>query len=346
MYMKYFIAAFFVVFSSLAIQAQDYHFTQFYAAPLTLNPALTGAFDGKYRVSTIYRDQWRSPQTSPYQTFAASTDFRFELDNHSKSQDVVAVGLLVANDRSKIYDSNQTQIMISGAYIKSLNDENNQFLTLGLQGGLAQRGVNYENFNLPDEWNGSGGYTYGTLDQLPTNTTSYGDLSTGVNYTFAPSRKTLFFVGAAIHHITQPNISFYDADKQKSFLKRKYSVQMSAQLPINERVTISPRVLFAIQGTQAQLNVGTNFRVKLGENTGTALHLGGWIRPTKNVDKPFEVTDGVLMCGLELNNFLLGMSYDLNLKSIPQYNRAQGAFEISLGYLGNFDSETILCPKF
>ncbi len=39
------------------IKAQDAEFTQFYAAPLNLNPALTGA--GKcHRITTNYRNQW------------------------------------------------------------------------------------------------------------------------------------------------------------------------------------------------------------------------------------------------------------------------------------------------
>ena len=38
--------------------AQDPNFSQFFASPLTLNPALTGKFDGVYRVAGNYRDQW------------------------------------------------------------------------------------------------------------------------------------------------------------------------------------------------------------------------------------------------------------------------------------------------
>jgi hypothetical protein len=58
------------------LTAQDKHFTQFYAAPLALNPALTGALDGKYRVSTIYRDQWRKVLDEPIKTFAVGADLR------------------------------------------------------------------------------------------------------------------------------------------------------------------------------------------------------------------------------------------------------------------------------
>src|ERR1700747_1692710 len=38
--------------------AQDPGFSQFFASPLTLNPALTGKFDGVVRVGGNYRNQW------------------------------------------------------------------------------------------------------------------------------------------------------------------------------------------------------------------------------------------------------------------------------------------------
>ncbi|MES1226414.1 MAG: type IX secretion system membrane protein PorP/SprF, partial [Bacteroidota bacterium] len=41
-----------------AALAQDPNFSQFFASPLTLNPALTGKFDGVYRVAGNYRNQW------------------------------------------------------------------------------------------------------------------------------------------------------------------------------------------------------------------------------------------------------------------------------------------------
>ena len=43
--------------SLTGLQAQDIHFTQYYASPLTLNPAHTGYFYGTARLSGIYRQQ-------------------------------------------------------------------------------------------------------------------------------------------------------------------------------------------------------------------------------------------------------------------------------------------------
>ena len=51
-----------ILFLSVAVAntatAQDPNFSQFFASPLTLNPALTGKFDGVYRIAGNYRNQW------------------------------------------------------------------------------------------------------------------------------------------------------------------------------------------------------------------------------------------------------------------------------------------------
>src|SRR6185503_1994890 len=42
--------------------------------PAWLNPALTGAFDGEYRISGIYRNQWGNI-SSPFSTPGLAVDF-------------------------------------------------------------------------------------------------------------------------------------------------------------------------------------------------------------------------------------------------------------------------------
>ena len=105
-----------------------------------------------------------------------------------------------------------------------------------------------------------------------------------------------------------------------------------------------PRVLVASQGPHFQTNAGANFRFLLGEYGTTALHLGTWVRPVRN-ESGIGVDAAVALLGFEINNVLLGLSYDLNLKALGAKQR-QGAFEISIAYLGNYEGEGILCPKF
>ncbi|MBP5582449.1 MAG: type IX secretion system membrane protein PorP/SprF, partial [Bacteroidales bacterium] len=49
-------------FSIVAVSAfsQEIHFSQFYASPLSINPANTAWYDGNLRVNAMYRTQWRA----------------------------------------------------------------------------------------------------------------------------------------------------------------------------------------------------------------------------------------------------------------------------------------------
>ena len=53
------------------INAQDPSFSQFFASPLNINPALTANINSKWRLVTNFRDQWIGP-ASPYATGTVS----------------------------------------------------------------------------------------------------------------------------------------------------------------------------------------------------------------------------------------------------------------------------------
>lgn len=92
--MRKFLPILFILAVTTAGKAQDQHFTQFFASPLTLNPALTGTFDGKYRLAFIYRDQ------EPYKTFAGAIDLRFGFRNIGKRyKDAFGVGVVFYNHK-------------------------------------------------------------------------------------------------------------------------------------------------------------------------------------------------------------------------------------------------------
>jgi type IX secretion system PorP/SprF family membrane protein len=325
--------------------AQDKEFTQFYASPLTLNPALTGAFEGRYRVGTIYRDQWRSVLDNPIKTFALAADLRFDAPVKSVRDDALGLGLMFFTDRVSVVDFNTTQIALSMAYHKALDAANSQYLTLGIQGGLTQRNVNYESLDFQDEFNGIDNFNGGTGENLPPNNFAFTDWNAGLNYSARIGRAGGLYAGVALHHFLQPQISFYENSGEGDKLYMKMSGQLAANIPLGKsnKVSLLPRLLFAKQGPHLQVNTGANLRFTLGDGD-VALHLGSWVRPVRN-DTDFGVDAVVALAGIEFNNVLMGLSYDLNLGAL-QYSQRQGAFEISLAYLGNYDNEEIMCPKF
>jgi type IX secretion system PorP/SprF family membrane protein len=326
--------------------AQDSHFTQFYASPLNLNPALTGAFSGKYRVAMVYRDQWRGVSSAPFQTYSGAIDLRFPINDKKVKKDVVAVGMVFNSDRTNVLNFSSNSILLSGAFTKCLDTYNSQFLSVGLQGGIGQRNINFDNLNFPNQFNGIDKYNLPSNEQYPANNFAYPDLSTGVNYASTPKRNTSIFAGVSVQHLFGPNISFFESTKGGTrTLDRKYVAHFGAQLPAGFRNSFMPRAYLAVQGNHAQLNLGSNIRLQFSDYGNTALHVGGWLRTVRSTNTVGFDAAAVLV-GFELNNFLLGFSYDLNIKGLNSYSRNQNAFEISLGYLGEYENDAILCPKF
>ena len=343
----------FSILASDLVNAQDKHFTQFYAAPLTLNPALTGSMPGRYRVSGIYRDQWRGVLDNPYVTFGAAVDVNFDIEFDSRYKDQVAIGLLFVNDQVPEVDFSTNQISLSAALHKGLDFDKKQFLTLGVQGTIAQRNVNYEDLTFDDQFNEIDGFEFATAENLPENNFSYGDLAVGLNYRYSPKKDVAINVGAAMHHIFSPDQSFYAASTPEdqdpisvSKLYSKYSAQLSVQIPLSDQLFLLPRALYALQGPHQQINAGANLRIKLNNFNNNALHLGSWVRPIKNDDGGTALDAVVGLVGLELGGVSFGLSYDANLNALNSYRQGQGAIEFSLTYIGSFDNEDLLCPKF
>ena len=48
----------FLLYMPLGVKGQDPHFTQFNAAPITINPNYVGVFDGNVRITSNQRRQW------------------------------------------------------------------------------------------------------------------------------------------------------------------------------------------------------------------------------------------------------------------------------------------------
>jgi hypothetical protein len=78
--------------------AQDPNFSQFFASPLTLNPAMTGKFDGVYRVAGNYRNQWPTIYKA-FTTYTASFDMGI-LKNRIPEYDQLGVGILGFSDQA------------------------------------------------------------------------------------------------------------------------------------------------------------------------------------------------------------------------------------------------------
>lgn len=339
---------YFLLFLLFTVQlfAQDKHFTQFYAAPLTLNPALAGAFDGTFRASAIYRDQWRGNLDRPFQTLGTALDMRFKVGKSLQYNDAVGVGVLVYSDKVKDIDFNSTQMSIFGAYHKALDTNDAQILSLGFQLGFGQRSINFEDLSFGDQFNGTNGYSNPTSEELPEGNISYTDLSLGLFYVLKPSDDFSFHLGGTMHHFNNPNMSFYKSIGEVDELFTKYTGQLGFTINSGDRIKLFPRLLFSVQGPHMEANAGLNARFAMSDFNASAIHIGSWVRPVAYDDSNFDLDAVVLLAGFEYQNVLFGLSYDLNIGHLQNYSGGQGAIEFSVAYLGAYENESVLCPVF
>ena len=112
----------------------DPHFSQYYVYPAWLNPALTGAFDGDYRISGIYRSQWGNI-SSPFTTPGVAVDFTTNKNSN--------FGASVLNQTAGDGGYNYLTAYASYSYTGvRFGPQENHRVAMGMQIGVIQRRFN------------------------------------------------------------------------------------------------------------------------------------------------------------------------------------------------------------
>src|SRR4051812_36563509 len=141
----------------LMTRAQDPNFSQFFVSPLTLNPALTGKFDGVFRIAGNYRNQWPSINNA-FVTATASVDASV-LKNRIPEFDQFGVGVMAFTDKSGNGVLQHNYIALSTAYHKALDENGYHQIGLGFQGTyvsktLDRTGLKFEDMLRSDGFTG------------------------------------------------------------------------------------------------------------------------------------------------------------------------------------------------
>jgi len=134
--------------------AQDPNFSQFFASPLTLNPALTGKFDGVYRVAGNYRNQWPTIYNA-FTTYTASFDMGI-LKNRIPEYDQFGVGILGFSDQAGDGVLKTNSVALSVAYHKSIDENGYNQIGAGFQGGFVSKRLDVTKVTFEDQLTTSG----------------------------------------------------------------------------------------------------------------------------------------------------------------------------------------------
>lgn len=299
-------------------QAQDPHFSQYFASPMTWNPSFIGKDVADWRAAINFRTQWWGTGVSPYTTTTISLEKR--LAPSKSSSDYLAVGLMLLSDQSNNGLLKNNYLTGGVAYNKSLNGDASEQLGAGLSFAYANRLLDQSKFQFQSQF-GSMGFQREapTNDVVIVSKNSYLDVNAGVNY--SKNNKTNGYrLGVGYFHASKPKLSAF-SNSQYS-VDPRLSVQASGwlQLPSKHEVHVSTNSEF--QGGFQIYTVGGLFKLKIeGDDTLESLNVGCFKRFGDAV-YPYV--------GLEANNWVAAISYDAisnDLKSA--YNSVQ-SLELSL----------------
>ncbi|SIO14118.1 PorP/SprF family type IX secretion system membrane protein [Algoriphagus halophilus] len=324
---------------------QDPQYSQYYAAPLYLNPAMTGG-ELTGRIGFNYRNQWPSIDAQ-FTTFSAYYDTY--LPNYNSG-----IGVMVMQDTEGASKLRSTTI--SALYSYELKISDNAYFRPGFQASYIRREIGfYENLVFANQINPND--PFGPI--LPgTDLPGLGDpvsmLSLSLGGMFFTED---FWIGVSAHHVNQPNQSFLDG---VSKLPAKISLHGGYRFNLGEggmrqdfthmrrQRYLTPTINYKRQGPFEQLDVGAYFYVE-------PVVFGLWYRglPYKPVENQSNRDAIVMMVGLNLLSGLnIGYSFDYTVSQLGI--QSGGAHELSLSwtlpnkYEGKPNRrDTILpCPKF
>lgn len=299
--------------------AQDIHYSQFWVSTLQLNPALTGMFKQEYRFSGHYRNQWFTVPVN-YNTFSISAEKKINIKNKL----FLGVGFNTSVDRAG--DSRYTSVLpaVSFSTIVPLDKYANHKISLGVQGGLWYRQLDYSNLEFDQQYTGiefNPALPSGENNGL--NRRTFFDLSTGLAYHGILKNTFEWKVGLGIFHLLKPKFSIKETDV---VLPLRYSAHLNLVFNLNRKgYALQTDFLFSNQSVKYEALAGFKVRLPLSRYTSqnAALLFGPYYRFN-------DAIIGVLAA--EYRSWLFTFSYDTNVSSFVKATGTYGATELSVTY--------------
>ena len=316
--------------SPLVNVAQDFQLSQYDAPPLFLNPAMTGMFDGQYRVHAHYRTQWAAIASKPFTTAGVSFDMPYKK---------FGIGLQVMNNRAGAGSYNATSALLSLGYDVVFDKPNNHHLALGAQAGILQKSVDVSKLTFGNQYIGANGGSFNAdvLSGETFSSTSFtvSDVNAGLLYYYAKESARLNpFIGFSAFHLTEPAEVFLGGTSK---LPIRYYFHGGTKININEKVQLLPKFVYMKQTNAESFTASLLLHYFMKDND-TYLIFGPTIR-SKDA--------AIIEAGIKKGKYLARISYDINTSPLKTVSSSRGGFEISLTYIARKSTPNPLanCPR-
>ena len=304
--------------SALCVSAQDLHLSQYDAAAINLNPAMTGLFKGNLRLHAQYRTQWSAIASKPYQTALISVDA--PLKNKKLS-----IGLQIADFRAGTGNYNVFNPQLTAAYDIKLDKKNYHHVSIGTSVGGFQKSVDMNKLTFGAQFSpyNGGGFDNNLPNRENTATNAYFIVSANaglVYYYGKESSRINPFIGAVVRHVNQPKESFYS---QSNRLPMYMAYHGGAKINVNERISFMAKGLYMYQKKASEITTSI-FLQYYFKKSDAHLIFGPTYR-----NKDAAIVAG----GLKYGKFTYLISYDVNTSSLKSVTNSRGGLELSVTWI-------------
>lgn len=316
-----------VLCSAKSFAQTDPHFSQYYAYPLWLNPALTGVIDGDYRASVNFKQQWGALNSS-FLTGGASFDMAPKKN--------FAFGATVLNQRAGELDFNYLTALVSGSYRLRFGAEGLQMVSFGLQAGIINRSFDFSQGRFGNQFNPISGYDGGMMsgETFQSQSSLVPDVNAGIMFFDGdPNKGVNVFLGASAAHLTRPVDRFSGTDSR---IPVRFTAHGGARVKASDLLDIVPNALVMYQGNTNEVSLGAYAQLNVSQSSN--ILFGG----------NYRLKDAAIaFVGLQLRNMVFGLSYDVNTSSFNRASNSNGGLELSISLIGRngIIGPNFFCPR-
>ena len=301
-------------------KAQDPHFSQYFASPMTMNPALTGKQVTDWRALALFRSQWWSgTETAPFTTTSFSLEKGFATGKNGKNS--LGIGLSLLSDASNAGLLKNNFFTLGAAYNLGLDANGDEQIGLGIQTSYASRLVDVSKLELQSQFGSMGFQRTYSGDPINALSNHYWDVNLGIHYSkdFIPQHWGLR-LGAALYHAGTPTAGVFTNTVYT--VESRYSFQggVVVRRPAGE---FDLSMITDIQGTNTICTVGGVYKLKVQSDVLESFHLGIWNRINDSF-YPYIAMQG--------HNWLVGISYDILKPSSRAAFSSVQSMEFSLAW--------------
>jgi type IX secretion system PorP/SprF family membrane protein len=322
----------------LLIYGQDIHFSQTVRAGYQINPAFIGCFAGNIKAELNWKDQWQSLDKS-FKTYGTSFEFSFGKRGYKPPTIFFALGGHVFKDVSGDIQLGNTSA--GGTFSTLIKVNQNARFVLGVQGSYSSIGINPQEMQWGNQYNGlnfdpslSNGEG---VDFAPFHT---GDVSVGIAYWYHKKNRNFFAkspsnakIGLSAYHLNRPEYNFGTSDSR---LPIRFVLHGDAIFTLNESTYWYPNFNVMYQNKQHEILLGSLWKYNIKQNTNftgfkkeLSISAGADIRIT-------NIFDAIIpQIYLGIQNFSVGLSYDINVSKLNTATSYRGGFEFSLRFINS-----------